>query len=108
MAMSHIKENSMRPPFRATRLYVLAVVGLYAATSLPAQAQLLFTLLTPAVTASRGDTVTFQASLTNTAGVPLYLNSDFGLADSPLLLDDLPFQTAFLLSTPQPTLTADG
>ena len=51
--------------------------------------------------------VTFQASLTNNAGVPLYLNNDFGVVDTPLGLDDLPFQTQFL-STPPPILLADG
>lgn len=98
----------MRYPLRSTLLSAIAVLSLYAAASLPAQAQLGFTLLAPDITAGLGDTVTFRALLTNSAGVPLYLNNDFGLVDNPLLLDDLPFQTQFLLPTPQPTLLADG
>ncbi len=99
----------MRQPLRAPLLYVLTAMALYAgASQQPARAQFTFTLLTPAVTASRGDTVTFRGALTNNTGAPLYLNNDLGLVDPPLVLDDAPFQNQFLVPTPQPTLPSDG
>ncbi len=92
------------PTFR--RLTAAAWLGL--ATSQIAQAQFNFTLVTPNVTASAGHTVTFQALLTNDTGAPLFLNGDLGLIDPPLTLDDLPFQTTFLLSDPLMPLEPDG
>ena len=98
----------MRQPFHTILHYAFTAIALYAATSRPAQAQFNFTLAMPAVTANRGETVTFQALLTNNTGAPLYLNNDLGLVDVPLIVDDSLFQTQFLLPTPQPTLPADG
>ena len=98
----------MHHPFHAAVLSLLAVIGIGAASLSPAQAQFSFALVAPNVTAARGDTVTFQGILTNSSGQPLFLNSDFGLVDSPLVLDDQAFQTQFILPTPQPTLPSDG
>ena len=99
----------MRQPLRAPLRYAWTAIALYtAASQQPARAQFTFTLLSPAVTASRGDTVTFRGTLTNNTGAPLYLNNDLGLADPPLVLDDAPFQNQFLVPTPQPTLPSDG
>ncbi len=96
-----------KPQYRAL-LSALVAICLYATVVSPVQAQLNFTLLTPNASVPLGETYTFQASLTNTSGAPIYLNNDFGLVDNPLVLDDLPFQTQFLLPSPQPTLFADG
>ena len=103
-----MKDKILHPFFRTTLRYAIAATALCAAISLPAQAQFTFTLLTPNVTANRGDTVTFQAVLTNNTGNPLYLNNDLGLVDTPLLMEDSTFQMQFLVPTPQPTLPADG
>jgi hypothetical protein len=60
------------------------------------------------VTAAPGQTVTFSGLLTDTGTDPLYLNTDFGIVDSPLTLDDSPFFNTFVMPTPQPTLPADN
>lgn len=98
----------MSPTFRTVLLSTFFCVGSIAVNVPSAEAQLTFTLLTPTVTAGRGDTITFSAMLTNTTGTPLFLNNDLGLIDPPLILDDATFQAQFLLPTPQPTLSADG
>ncbi len=74
----------------------------------PAQADLNYTLTNPNVTASPGQTVTFTAALQNTGPDPLYLNTDFGIVDAPLMVDDSKFFTTWVLPNPQPTLPADG
>ena len=89
-------------------LCALLAGALYAIASLPAHGQLAFAFTAPNATAHQGDTLTFQALLTNTSGNSLFLNNDFGIVDIPLILDDSEFQTQFLLSTPQATLLADG
>ena len=89
-------------------LFALFAGAFYAIASLPAYGQLAFTFTAPNESVHQGDTLTFRALLTNTTGNQLFLNNDFGLVDVPLILDDSPFQTQFLLSNPQATLLADG
>lgn len=67
-----------------------------------------YTLITPDVTAAPGDTVTFEAELTDTSDTPLYLNTDAGLVDLPLSVDDSAFIASFVSPTPQPVLPDDG
>lgn len=76
--------------------------------AIASRADLVFTLTNPNVAASPGQTVTFAAELQNTGPDPLYLNTDFGIVDLPLAVDDSKFFQTWVLPTPQPTLPADG
>ena len=98
---------------RRRSLWLLLVLStavlLPALVSTGAQAQTVldFQLLNPSMNAASGSTLTFQALLTNTGSTPLFLNSDFGIVDPPLSVDDGKFIDAFLLGTANP-LPADG
>lgn len=75
-----------------------AVLSLIAASFLmagtPAKASPLtvsIVLTQPNPTAAPGDTVSFDATVTNTSAVVVWLNSDSNSVDAPLMLDDSPF-----------------
>jgi hypothetical protein len=73
-----------------------------------AHADLVFVLTPTSVTAALGQTVEFSGQLTNTGTDSLYLNTDFGIVDGPLTLDDSPFFNTWVLPNPQLTLPADN
>src|SRR5579885_2603029 len=83
-------------------------IALFVSTITCARADLKFTLTRHDVMANPGQTITFLGLLQNTGNQPLFLNSDFGIVDQPLGIDDTQFLTEFLLPQPQPALTVNG
>ncbi len=75
-----------------------------------AQAQVKATFQQPAsvFTSSLPQTVAVSATLTNNYAVPIYLNSDFSTADTPVTLDDSPFQNTFVFAADPVVLAATG
>jgi hypothetical protein len=76
---------------------MVSILLLLAATA--AKADLLtLTLSSPFQTINESGVVTFDATVINNTGQLVYLNGDSSSVDSPLIVDDSPYNTNFPLS----------
>jgi hypothetical protein len=82
--------------FRSSLFRALPALLLFAGSAF--SAPLTITFASSLLTASRGQTVTFTATLTNTTAAPLFLNGDAFNVAPPLLANDLKFLVNFPLS----------
>lgn len=78
---------------------LVTLLALLLANAAPAKAQLSFTLLNDYLAGNAGDTLSYQATLTNHGTEEVFLNGDFfNLLGDDLTVDDSPFFTNFPLS----------
>jgi len=82
---------------KSSVLSMISISLLLAATAAKADA-LTLTLSSPFQVIAGSGVVTFDATVTNDTGELLYLNGDSSSVDSPLTLDDSPYNTGFPLT----------
>ena len=73
-----------------------------------AQVQATWKTPTPIFASSLPQTVAVSATLVNNYSVPIYFNSDFSMAGTPITIDDSPFQNTFVFAAAPVVLSAKG